>query len=102
MPGRGEDFEVWGEAQSAVCCARFLPGELRDAPGPLQDEVQQRVQQRIERDGRAWLATTVLRGRRVLRIDVNSVLTRAGHVDELLVLLQREGAAVLAERSVSR
>ena len=92
-----EEFEVWGGVQSAVCCARFLPGELRNAPGPVQDEAQQRLQQRIERGGRAWLSTTVLRGRRVLRININSVLTRTEHVDELLVLLQREGAAVLAE-----
>lgn len=97
-----EEFEVLGEVQTAVCCARFLPGGLSAAPGPVQDEVQQRLQQRIERDGRAWLATTVLRGRRVLRININSVLTRAEHIDELLVLLQREGNAALAEQSLSR
>jgi len=89
------EFEMLGEVHTAVCCARFLPGELRDAPGPVQDEVQQRLQQRIERGGRAWLATTVLRGRRVLRININSVLTQAQHIDELVVLLQREGAAAL-------
>ncbi|WP_203996234.1 pyridoxal phosphate-dependent decarboxylase family protein [Virgisporangium aurantiacum] len=90
------DFEVLGAVQTAVCCARFLPGRLRDAPGPVQDELQQRLQQRIERGGRAWLATTVLDGRRVLRINVNSVLTRAEHIDELLVLLQEEGTAAHA------
>lgn len=89
------DFDVIGSVQTAVCCARFLPGRLRDAPGPVQDELQQRLQQRIERGGRAWLATTVLDGRRVLRININSVLTRAEHVDELLVLLQEEGTASL-------
>jgi len=97
-----EDFEVVGEVQTAVCCTRFLPTELRDAPGPVQDEVQQRLQQRIERGGRAWLATTVLHGRRVLRINVNSVLTRAEHIDELVALLQQEAGAVLAEQSLSR
>jgi aromatic-L-amino-acid decarboxylase len=97
-----EDFEVLGEVQTAVCCARLLPDELRDAPGPVQDEVQQRLQQRIERGGRAWLATTVVRGRRALRININSVLTRAEHIDELLVLLEREGAAALDESSLGR
>jgi hypothetical protein len=43
----------------------------------------------------------VLRGRRVLRININSVLTRSEHIDELLVLLQREGTAVLAEQFLS-
>lgn len=89
-----EEFEVLGEVHTAVACVRFLPDGLRNAPGPAQDAVQQRVQQRIERGGRAWLATTVVRGRRVLRINVNSVLTRAEHVDELVALLRREGTAV--------
>jgi aromatic-L-amino-acid decarboxylase len=85
------DFEVLGEVQTAVCCARFLPGQLRDAPGPVQDELQQRLQQRIERGGRAWLATTVVHGRRALRININSVLTRTEHIDELVALLQQAG-----------
>jgi aromatic-L-amino-acid decarboxylase len=95
-----DDFEVLGEVQTAVCCTRFLPGPLREAPAAAQDEVQQRLQQRIERSGRAWLATTVLSGRRVLRININSTLTRSEHVDELLVLLQREGTAALAGSSL--
>jgi aromatic-L-amino-acid decarboxylase len=91
-----DDFEVLGMVQTAVCCTRYLPGRLRDAPAAAQDDLQQRLQQRIERGGRAWLATTVLSGRRVLRININSVLTRTEHIDELLLLLQREGAAALA------
>jgi hypothetical protein len=44
----------------------------------------------------------VLRGRHALRININSVLTRTEHIDELPDLLQREGAAALAERSLTR
>jgi aromatic-L-amino-acid decarboxylase len=91
------DFEVVGEVQTAVCCARYLPDVVRSAPLEIQDEVQSDVQRRVERSGRAWIATTVLRGRRVLRINVNGGLTRRSHVDELVALLREHGAAAGAD-----
>ena len=86
------DFQRLGEVETAVCCLRFLPPALRDAPGPEQDRMQQRLQQRIERGGEAWLTTTVLHGRRALRVNINSFLTERHHIDDLVELLQREAA----------
>jgi aromatic-L-amino-acid decarboxylase len=94
---RLDDFELVGEVQTAVCCVRYLPDPL---PADQQDDLQQALQRRVERGGRAWLATTVLNGRRVLRINVDSVLTRAEHVDELVALLRREGTLAAAELGV--
>jgi aromatic-L-amino-acid decarboxylase len=51
--------------------------------------VQQQLQQTIERSGEAWLTTTVLHGRRALRVNINSFLTEQRHVDILLTALQR-------------
>jgi aromatic-L-amino-acid decarboxylase len=92
------DFERLGQVETAVCCLRFLPDWARDLDGPGQDRVQRDLQQRIEAGGEAWFATTVLRGRRVLRVNVNSFLTRRRHVDYLLELLQRTGAELMNER----
>ena len=86
------DFQRLAEVETAVCCFRFLPRALRDAAGPEQDRVQQRLQQRIERGGEAWLTTTVLHGRRALRVNINSFLTERRHIDDLVELLQREAA----------
>jgi aromatic-L-amino-acid decarboxylase len=91
------DFERLGEVETAVCCLRFLPPSIGSAAGPDQDRVQQRLQQRIERGGKAWLTTTVLKGRRALRVNINSFLTERRHVDDLVELLLRESRAVLAE-----
>jgi glutamate/tyrosine decarboxylase-like PLP-dependent enzyme len=85
------DFQCLGEVETAVCCFRFLPEKIRDATGPEQDRVQQKLQQRIERGGEAWLTTTVLHGRRALRVNVNSFLTERRHIDDLVELLQEEG-----------
>ncbi|HLA10312.1 MAG TPA: pyridoxal-dependent decarboxylase [Pyrinomonadaceae bacterium] len=84
------EFERASPVETAVCCFRFMPDKIRNADGPVQDRMQQQLQQRIERGGEAWLTTTVLRGRRVLRININSFLTEKRHVDDLLALLQRE------------
>ena len=51
--------------------------------------MQQRLQQIIERSGEAWLTTTVLHGRRALRININSFLTEQHHIDDLIGLLNR-------------
>jgi aromatic-L-amino-acid/L-tryptophan decarboxylase len=85
-----EGFHPLAQVETAVCCFKFLPEGLQNANGELQDGVQQHLQQRIERGGEAWLTTTVLHGRRVLRVNINSFLTERRHVDDLLELLQRE------------
>ncbi len=66
-----------------------------DAPGEVQDRLQQRMQQQIERGGEAWLTTTVLHGRRALRVNVNSFLTEQRHIDDLVELLKRTGKELI-------
>jgi aromatic-L-amino-acid decarboxylase len=87
-----EDFERVGEVETALCCVRYLPKAAREKSVAEQDELQRALQQRVERGGGAWLATTLLHGRRALRINVNSFLTERRHVDYLVELLKREGA----------
>jgi glutamate/tyrosine decarboxylase-like PLP-dependent enzyme len=84
-----EDFKRVGEVETAVCCFRFLPEP--DLSSPELDRLQQRLQQIIERSGEAWLTTTVLQGRRALRVNINSFLTEQCHVDDLVKLLARSG-----------
>ena len=93
------DFERVNEIETAVCCFRFLPREYATAPGDEQDRLQQRLQQEIERCGEAWIHTTVLNQRRVLRININSFLTERRHVDDLLELLVRTGKSVAEKKS---
>ena len=74
-----ENFTRVGEVETAVCCFRLNGAE--------NDRLQQRLQQIIERSGEAWLTTTVVHGRRVMRVNVNSFLTEKGHIDGLVQLL---------------
>jgi aromatic-L-amino-acid decarboxylase len=90
------DFERVGEIETAVCCFRYLPEPVRTLRLEEQDRVQARLQQRIERSGRAFFPSTILHGRRVLRVNINSYLTERRHVDDLIELLQTEGNALLS------
>jgi aromatic-L-amino-acid decarboxylase len=79
-----ENFVTVGEVETAVCCFRVNGFET--------DRLQQRLQQIIERSGEAWLTTTVLHGRRAMRVNVNSFLTEKHHIDELVELLTRSAS----------
>lgn len=92
-----KDFERLGEVETAVCCFKFLPPPAREKDGGYQDRLQQRLQQLIERSGEAWITTTVLHGRRALRVNINSFLTESRHVDDLIALLKRQSATLVNE-----
>jgi aromatic-L-amino-acid decarboxylase len=87
------EFKRVGPVETAVCCFRFLPESLAKNPEATddveQDRLQQQLQQKIERSGEAWITTTVLNGRRALRVNVNSFLTERRHIDDLIELLVR-------------
>ena len=89
------DFKRVGEVETAVCCFQFIPSP--DLDGPNLDLLQQRLQQVIERSGEAWLTTTVLNGRRALRVNINSFLTDQSHIDDLVKLLVHSGRKIINE-----
>lgn len=92
-----DDFQRVGEVETAVCCLRFVPQRWNGLEPVALDRMQLKLQQLIERSGEAWLTTTVLHGRRALRVNINSFLTEQRHVDDLLELLVRLGEQLKAE-----
>jgi glutamate/tyrosine decarboxylase-like PLP-dependent enzyme len=95
-----EGFVRVGEVETAVCCFRFLPDEIRKQDEEARDAVQRNLQQRVERSRQAWVSTTVLKGRRAIRVNVNSFLTERRHIDDLVELLLRESAKLVREGEV--
>src|SRR5437870_3172359 len=91
------DFEPIGEIETAVCCFRYLPECVRSLAVAEQDRLQQTLQQRIEKSGKAFFPSTILHSRRALRVNINSYLTERRHVDDLIELLVSEGAALSKE-----
>jgi aromatic-L-amino-acid decarboxylase len=91
------DFQRVGEIETAVCCFRYLPAAAQSWELSEQDRLQRAFQQRIERSRKAFFPSTVLHGRRALRVNINSFLTERRHIDDLVELLQLEGAKLLEE-----
>ncbi len=89
------DFQRVSPVETAVCCFRLSPAGFANIDGIEQDRLQQRLQQAIERGGEAWITTTVLNGRRALRVNINSFLTERRHVDDLVDLLVRTSKEVV-------
>ncbi|MEJ7710266.1 MAG: pyridoxal-dependent decarboxylase [Pyrinomonadaceae bacterium] len=92
-------FELVGQVETAVCCFRFVPPGARELGADDFNNLQQQLQQRIERSGEAWISSTVLKNRRALRVNINSFLTEQRHLDELIDLLRRESDSILASQS---
>jgi len=92
------DFERTGEIETAVCCFRYLPAAVRSLPVAEQDRVQQELQQRVEKSGKAFFPSTVLHGRRALRVNINSYLTERRHVDDLIELLVQESDGIQLQK----
>lgn len=93
------DFERLGEVETAVCCFRYLPEPVRALRPEEQDRVQGQLQQRIEKSRQAFFPSTILHGRRALRVNINSYLTERRHVDDLIELIQTEGEALLRQET---
>jgi aromatic-L-amino-acid decarboxylase len=94
-----KNFVCVGEVETAVSCFRFLPDDAKTYDGATVDRLQHALQQRVERSGEAWISTTILLGRRALRVNVNSFLTERRHIDDLVELLSRESARLMEEWS---
>ncbi len=78
-----DDLELMSSPSLGVVCFRCVPPGLRGREQDL-DHLQMKVQTTVERRGRAWISTSVLGGRRVIRFCATSYLSRERHVDRML------------------
>lgn len=70
-------FEVLHEPECNILCFRWIGDGTR--PPDEQDAINLAVRERWNRSGRGWITTTVLGGRRVLRVTVMNPATSREH-----------------------
>ena len=78
-----EDLQAMSRPSLGVMCFRYVPARLEGKEREL-DALQMEIQNAVHRRGRAWISTSMLGGRRVLRFCVTSHLSRERHVDRML------------------
>ncbi len=86
------DFETLHEPESNILCFRFV--DEGASPGSL-DERNQRMREVFNRGGDGWITTTVLQGRRVLRVTIMNPRTTVGDLERLVDGLAALGRVAL-------
>ncbi|MEK6206926.1 MAG: pyridoxal-dependent decarboxylase [Chloroflexota bacterium] len=75
----------------SIVCFRYAPAGLRSDPGRL-DDLNKRIVEGIQLGGRAFLTSTMLEGRFVLRACVINLRTTEAEIDALVDLVRSTGA----------
>jgi L-2,4-diaminobutyrate decarboxylase len=78
------DFAPVHAPQANILCFRHLPRAWRDRSPEELDVLQGRLREAYNTSGRGWITTTVLGGRRVLRVTLMNPATEEQHLDALL------------------
>jgi L-2,4-diaminobutyrate decarboxylase len=68
--------------ESNILCFRWIGSRRRDDAS--LDELNRELRERYNRSGRGWITSTVLEGRRVLRVTMMNPRTHEEHVTRLL------------------
>jgi len=88
------DFEALHEPQSNILCFRYR-GPAADLAPERLDALNLRLREEYNRSGTGWITTTLLGGRRVLRVTVMNPRTGAREIEGTL-----DGLAEIAGRLV--
>lgn len=88
------DFEALHRPTLNLYCFRFRPARLRDAadvPAEDLDRLNQRIADAVQLSGLAFVMTSQLRGRTVLRLSICSHRTTLGDIERVFEELRRFG-----------
>ena len=92
---RHPEFEVLHEPESNILCFRWI-GDRSRTDAAL-DEVNRELRERYNRSGAGWITTTVLGGRRVLRVTIMNPRTSVGDVEEVIAGLREEARQMVEQ-----
>jgi L-2,4-diaminobutyrate decarboxylase len=90
---RRDDVESMHAPESNILCFRWIGSPRRDDSS--LDDLNRELRERYNRSGRGWITSTVLGGRRVLRVTMMNPRTHEGHVTRLLDGLTEEAQSLL-------
>ncbi|MFN7988401.1 MAG: pyridoxal-dependent decarboxylase [Thermoanaerobaculia bacterium] len=92
--GRRTDFEALHEPEANILCFRWVGNG--SITGERLDALNLRLREEFNRSGEGWITTTLLGGKRVLRVTVMNPRTGARDVERVLDGLGKLGARLAA------
>jgi L-2,4-diaminobutyrate decarboxylase len=89
------ELEALHDPEGNILCFRWIGDGTLDEP--TLDLANRTIRERYNRSGAGWITTTVLDGRRVLRVTLMNPRTTPGHIDALLDGIVALGTEIAAE-----
>lgn len=93
-----EDFELLAPVTLGICCFRYVPAAVRreledkakrEETDARLDGLNERVMQRVQRGGEAYVSNATLRGRFALRASITNYRTTRRDIDLTLEVIRR-------------
>ncbi|MDX2305793.1 MAG: pyridoxal-dependent decarboxylase [Microscillaceae bacterium] len=84
------DFEILAPLEFNLLCLRYKPQDIQDEA--QLDFLNQKLIEKINRSGKAYLTHTRLKGTYTIRIAIGQTSVEARHIENLWEILQREAA----------
>jgi aromatic-L-amino-acid/L-tryptophan decarboxylase len=93
------DLELASPVGLSICCFRYVPADLPDAPGrdAYLDRLNERLMTEVQLDGRVLYSNAVVDGRFVLRACLVNFRTEAGDMDAVVDVTTELGGRLDAE-----
>ena len=83
---KAEDFELLAPVELSICCFRYVPERgLSDAD---LDRLNERIMERVQRGGRAYLSNATVNGRFALRACITNFRTTRADIDETVAAIR--------------
>ncbi|MBL7961280.1 aminotransferase class I/II-fold pyridoxal phosphate-dependent enzyme [bacterium] len=89
------DFETLNVPESNILCFRLIPESMRLSLPEVVDEFNFDLRNTFNRTGKAWITTTLLGGRRMLRTTIINPRTTKKHVDQMIIDLRETGGQIV-------
>lgn len=88
-----DDFEAMHDPDFNIFCFRYLGSPAARIPSEELDARNGQLREALIRSGRAWITSTILKGRRVLRVTMINPRTTIAHVEAMLEAVRELAAS---------
>ena len=97
LVSNAEDFDLLAPVELSICCFRYVPpgDKLSDAE---LDRLNERIMERVQKGGRAYLSNATVKGRFALRACITNFRTTKADIDETIAVIREVGKNVQPQR----
>jgi len=89
---KADDFELLAPVELSICCFRYVPSHAA-SDGDL-DALNERIMERVQKGGRAYISNATVNGRFALRACITNFRTTKSDIDETVAAIRDAAARI--------